>query len=217
MKAHTAMATATTTTPKDWQARVEEKQKRVRALIPDAWTLPAEVTAELRHPLAGARNNLVALDLPRRSGILTARELQITEAYDVAGLLAALASGELSALEATVAFCKRAAIAQQLTSCLTEILFEQAQERARELDARRARGESLGPLHGLPVSLKDSFQVKGTEATLGFVDYLDHGPSTENSTLVDVLLDLGAVPYCKTNIPQTLMVSSHLNMCIYLW
>lgn len=93
------------------------------------------------------------------------------------------------------------------TSCLTEIFFEQAQERARELDSLRAKGQLAGPLHGLPISLKDSFQVKGTEATIGFVAYLDNGPSQENSCLVDVLLGQGAVLYCKTNIPQTLMVS----------
>lgn len=92
------------------------------------------------------------------------------------------------------------------TSCLTEILFEQAQERARQLDALRAKGEVIGPLHGLPISLKDSFQVRGTDATLGFIAYLDNGPSQENSYLVDTLLNLGAVLYCKTNIPQTLMV-----------
>lgn len=92
------------------------------------------------------------------------------------------------------------------TSCLTEILFEQAQERARELDSLRVKGQLAGPLHGLPISLKDSFQVKGTEATLGFVAYLDRGPSQENSCLVDVLLAQGAVLYCKTNVPQTLMV-----------
>lgn len=92
------------------------------------------------------------------------------------------------------------------TSCLTEILFEEAQERARYLDALRAKGEVIGPLHGLPISLKDSFQVRGTDATLGFIAYLDNGPSQENSYLVDTLLNLGAVLYCKTNIPQTLMV-----------
>lgn len=92
------------------------------------------------------------------------------------------------------------------TSCLTEIFFEQAQERARHLDSLRAKGEVVGPLHGLPISLKDSFQVHGTDATLGFIAYLDNGPSQENSYLVDTLLNLGAVLYCKTNIPQTLMV-----------
>lgn len=92
------------------------------------------------------------------------------------------------------------------TSCLTEIFFEQAQERARQLDALRAKGEVIGPLHGLPISLKDSFQVRGTDATLGFIAYLNNGPSQENSYMVDTLLNLGAVLYCKTNIPQTLMV-----------
>lgn len=86
-------------------------------------------------------------------------------------------------------------------------MFQQAQERAKELDQLREKGQLAGPLHGLPVSIKDSFQVKGTDATLGFVAYLGNGPSQENSCLVDVLLGLGAVLYCKTNIPQTLMVS----------
>lgn len=88
------------------------------------------------------------------------------------------------------------------------MLFEQAQERARQLDTLRESGQLVGPLHGLPVSLKDSFQVRGTDATVGFIAYLDNGPSQENSCLVDVLLSLGAVPFCKTNVPQTLMVSS---------
>lgn len=92
------------------------------------------------------------------------------------------------------------------TSCLTETFFEEAQERAKQLDALRAKGSVAGPLHGLPISLKDSFQVRGTDATIGFIAYLDNGPSRENSYMVDTLLNLGAVLYCKTNIPQTLMV-----------
>lgn len=95
------------------------------------------------------------------------------------------------------------------TSCLTEMFFEQAQERARYLDGRRAKGEVVGPLHGLPISLKDSFLVRGHDATLGFIAYLDNGPSQENSYMVDTLLNLGAVLYCKTNIPQTLMVNPY--------
>lgn len=46
--------------------------------------------------------------------MLTEKELRITEAYDVRHLLKALASGELTSVDVTVAFCKRAAIAQQL-------------------------------------------------------------------------------------------------------
>ena len=46
----------------------------------------------------------------------------------------------------------------------------------------------------------------GLPSTLGLVTYLDHKSDT-NSALVDILLNLGAVLYCKTNVPQTLMVS----------
>ncbi|KAK2602278.1 hypothetical protein N8I77_008826 [Diaporthe amygdali] len=144
-----------------WQARAAEKRARCQSQIPKAWELPAALVQSLAHPLESSKNNLVELNIPRRSGLLTEKELNITEAHDARSLLKALASGELTSLEVTVAFCKRAAIAQQLTSCLTEIFFGQALERARYLDTLREKGEVVGPLHGLPISLKDSFQVRG--------------------------------------------------------
>lgn len=50
--------------------------------------------------------------------------------------------------------------------------------------------------------------MAGLAATIGFVSFLDHEVSKSNSPLVDILLELGAVVYVKTNLPQTLMVSS---------
>lgn len=91
------------------------------------------------------------------------------------------------------------------------MLFQQAQDRARHLDSLREKGQLAGPLHGLPISVKDSFQIQGTDATIGFVAYLDNGPSKDNSCLVDILLKQGAVLYCKTNIPQTLMTADSQN------
>lgn len=64
----------------------------------------------------------------------------------------------------------------------------------------------VGPLHGLPVSLKDSFRIEGVQGTIGYVSFLEHPPASSNSALVNMLLDMGAVLYVKTNIPQTLMV-----------
>ena len=99
-------------------------------------------------------------------------------------------------------------------------------ERARVLDQNLAdTGEVVGPLHGLPVSLKvhistrmeldqgkltgqDCFAVAGQYATAGYVEYLKRPIPTDNSALANLLLDAGAVLYCKTNIPQTMMVSA---------
>lgn len=105
------MSTQTTPT---WQTRAAQKHSQNQSLIPEAWKLPPTVTQDLVHPLETSRTNLIALDIPRRSGILTSQELRITEDYNVQHLLKALASGDLTALEVTTAFCKRAAIAQQL-------------------------------------------------------------------------------------------------------
>ena len=69
----------------------------------------------------------------------------------------------------------------------------------------RASNGPLGPLHGLPISLKDSFNVNGHESTIGYVSWL--GKKAEsNSQLAQTLLDLGAVLYVKTNLPQTVAV-----------
>lgn len=96
-----------------WQAKLD--QKCARDLIPKAWRLPS--TIGLPRSLETSKTDLIALDIPRRSGILSPQELRITEEYDVKHLLRALASGDLTSLAVTTAFCKRAAIAQQLV-CL---------------------------------------------------------------------------------------------------
>jgi len=54
------------------------------------------------------------------------------------------------------------------TNCLTEMFIEDALARARSLDDHLSKtGETVGPLHGLPVSLKDQFCVAGYETVMG--------------------------------------------------
>ncbi|KIY03223.1 uncharacterized protein Z520_01690 [Fonsecaea multimorphosa CBS 102226] len=194
----------------DWQTKVAQKRQQCREAIPEEWQLSPDNFKMLAFPLEKNPNRLIDMDIVKKSGILSEREISITEDYTVAELLAKLASGEFSSVEVTTAFSKRAAIAQQLTSCLTEVFFDVALQRAKYVDQCRSEGKVLGPLHGLPISIKDSFQVVGTEASIGFVSFLGK-KSKENSPIVDMLLNLGAVLYVKTNIPQTLMTADSDN------
>lgn len=63
----------------------------------------------------------------------------------------------------------------------------------------------MGPLHGVPVSIKDMFSYAGVASTIGMVSFLDRPIPDKNSPIVDILLELGAILYCKTNVPQTMM------------
>jgi amidase len=57
-------------------------------------------------------------------------------------------------------------------NCLTEIFVDQALRRAAELDAYLKRtGTVVGPLHGLPISLKDQISMKGLETVMGTLGY----------------------------------------------
>ncbi|RJE22561.1 Amidase [Aspergillus sclerotialis] len=195
-----------------WQERVSKKQEECLKKIPQEWRVPDNLLSPFRSPLSENKNDFIRTNLVRKSAVLTSRELQITEEYTVRQLVSALADGRLTSAEVTLAYCKRAAVAQQLVGCLTETMFTEAQERARYLDSLREQGKLVGPLHGLPVSIKDNFHYKGTEATIGMVAFMDQ-TSTENSPLVDILLKLGAVICVKTNVPQTMMSSeSHNNV-----
>ena len=77
---------------------------------------------------------------------------------------------------------------------------ERARERARAADAALARGELWGVLHGLPMTVKEAFDVAGLPTTWGVPEYRDHRPE-RNALLVDRLLAAGAVPFGKTNVP----------------
>ncbi|KAK4565327.1 hypothetical protein LTR86_003944 [Recurvomyces mirabilis] len=190
-----------------WQARSKQYREQAAAKIPEAWRLDAKWTANI-----GPESSQNVLDIPRQCGLMTDQELHLTEAYDAVALLEKLASGNLSSIDLTTAFCKRAAIAQQLTFCLTETFFDQGIERAKYCDAYLAEHKkTIGPLHGLPISIKDSFNVKGIASSIGFVSFLDRDPVQNDSALVKVLLDLGAVLYVKTNVPQSLMTPDSEN------
>jgi amidase len=134
----------------NWKVRADRKRAERDGGIPKEWLLPSKITDTVREDAT-----ISVTDIPRTCGILTAKEVDITENHDAVDLVKKMAAKELTAVEVTQAFCKRAAIAQQLTRCLTEVFFDQAMERAKYLDQHLEReGKPLGPLHGIPISVK---------------------------------------------------------------
>ncbi len=91
-------------------------------------------------------------------------------------------------------------------NCLTEICFDEAITLAEKLDADFKRtGKLVGPLHGLPVSIKDHVDVAGLRSNLGYCALADNKP-TEDAVLVKALRAAGAIVFVKTTMPVTGMV-----------
>ena len=189
-----------------WKDIAARKQKERECRIPAQWRLQSSQIAS-----CGSKTSV--LDAPRELGLLSNAELKITEDYTATGLLKELSTKTLRSVDVVRAFCHRAAIAQQLVNCCTEILFEDALKRAEELDRYlETNGKTKGPLHGLPISVKDCFKIKGYDSSIGVAN-LCFKPAEAHSALIEQLLSLGAVLYVKTNVPATMMaLDSHNNV-----
>ncbi|KAH9012027.1 general amidase [Lactarius hengduanensis] len=180
--------------PTTWQELAAEKKDRQAASIPKEWLIAPP-----------SNDVLDVTDIPAKCGLLSARDLEITEVSSVADLLTKIATGTWSSFEVTTAFCKRAVIAHQVTNCLTEIFIDRALERAAWLDEQlESTGKVVGPLHGLPISLKDQIAIKGLETTMGYVSWIGR-VAERDAALTEILIECGAVLYVRTNVPQTLM------------
>jgi Asp-tRNA(Asn)/Glu-tRNA(Gln) amidotransferase A subunit family amidase len=152
---------------------------------------------------------LVPASLPRNvigipEELLNDRVLSITKLLPE-DLIASLATGQLSAVDVSSAFLQRAALAQGLTNCLTELLPVRALQRAKELDAYfEQHKRPIGPLHGLPISVKEHIGFEGLRCTTGYISHWDV-VSKEDAHILQVLHDAGAVFHCRTTVPQTMM------------
>ncbi|KAH8651267.1 amidase signature domain-containing protein [Xylariales sp. PMI_506] len=124
---------------------------------------------------------------------------------EVEALTNLLSSGRVSAEELIRAYIGRACEAHKKTNCLTEICFDDAIDQARHLDEfQRTHGRLIGPLHGIPISVKDQFNIKGLDSTIGYVGNA-FAPADSDAPLIHILKQLGAIIIAKTNLPQSIM------------
>jgi amidase len=115
-------------------------------------------------------------------------------------LLRALARRELSSAELLALYLDRVAKLNPRINAVVHVDAERARERAAAADAARARGESWGALHGLPITIKDSFEVAGMPCTSGAPELAKHVPA-QHADSVQRLVDAGAIVFGKTNLP----------------
>jgi Asp-tRNA(Asn)/Glu-tRNA(Gln) amidotransferase A subunit family amidase len=121
-----------------------------------------------------------------------------------ASLARRIRAGDLSARDA-VDTCLAAidAVNGELNA-VVQLVPERARAEAQAADERHAAGEDLGPLHGVPVTIKDCFATEGIVTTVGTTGLRSFVPAADDVT-VTRLRDAGAIVVAKTNCPEFLM------------
>ncbi|KDE06814.1 hypothetical protein MVLG_02850 [Microbotryum lychnidis-dioicae p1A1 Lamole] len=145
---------------------------------------------------------------------LLKEEAELLKGVDVGQVLSVGAAGlseklystkNWSAKSVLLVYISQALRAHAKSNLLTEVMFKAAWDRASQLDDDfNETKQKRGRLYGCPISIKDHLDVKGVDTTVGFT--YKHGvPAEQDAPLVSALIEAGANPFVKTNIPQTML------------
>lgn len=121
-------------------------------------------------------------------------------------------SGEISATELIEAHLYRIEQVNPDLNAAVELLTDDALQTAVGVDRQRAQGASLGPLAGVPFSIKDSIEVEGTVCTAGTLALREAPASARDATLVARLRAAGGIPLARTNLPDLLFAFESDNL-----
>jgi amidase len=128
-----------------------------------------------------------------------------TMAFSTAGeIAAAIRAKQVSALEVVEMYLGRIKRLNPQLNAICTLTADAARARARQADQATARGESWGPLHGVPMVIKDCFETAGVRTTAGFPPLADYVPQRD-ATTVARLRRAGAIFLGKTNVPTLAM------------
>jgi fatty acid amide hydrolase len=120
-------------------------------------------------------------------------------------LAAAIARGQVSASEAVEAYIARIEQVNPALNALVVPRFTEARAEARDIDRKRAAGEALGPLAGVPITIKECLDLNGTASTFGVPSRRDLIAASDE-THVARLRRAGAIVLGKTNVGQLLLM-----------
>lgn len=119
---------------------------------------------------------------------------------------------QISSVELIMAYLEHIHKINPALHAVVDLLADSALRDAAQADAKLAQGEACGPLHGVPVSIKDSIDVQGTTCTAGTLGRKNAAPAGHDATLVRRLRAAGAIPIAKTNLPDLLFAFESDNL-----
>jgi amidase len=115
-------------------------------------------------------------------------------------LAAAIRTKRIGSRELLEHYVQRVERLNPRINAVVTVELDRARRRADAADAALARGEVWGPLHGVPMTIKDSFETAGLRTTAGAKELAQHVPA-DDATAVRRLIGAGAVVFGKTNLP----------------
>jgi amidase len=120
---------------------------------------------------------------------------------DARDLATAIRKGELSAVEVMKAHLAQIDRLNPQINAIVSLVAEKALKEAQEADERLSAGREVGPLHGLPIAIKDTNDVAGLPTTKGSLALRDNIPE-QDALIVERLRKAGAIIIGKTNVPE---------------
>ncbi|MDH3743056.1 MAG: amidase family protein, partial [Hyphomicrobiales bacterium] len=121
--------------------------------------------------------------------------------HSASDLALAIREKEISSIEVIEAHLNRIEAVNAGLNAVVTNLAETALDAARLADQQIASGADTGPLHGVPFTIKDVFDLAGTATTMGIVELKDKMPATD-TPVVAHLKKAGAIPIARTNVPD---------------
>ena len=121
--------------------------------------------------------------------------------YSAVELVELIRTQQVSTVEVMKAHLERISQVNQTLNAIVTLVTDAANEQAREADAAILRGDTVGPLHGLPVAHKDLTRTKGIRTTFGSKIFQDFVPD-DDALIVERLRAAGAITIGKTNTPE---------------